>query len=257
MIAVICAGTRFPTGCRQRRRLGARFRLAAAGIVAFAGAWLAARSPAAAPNGATTASTTATATAVVESALAAALTVNGARVELMALELPAGACARARQVSRAEVQRPIEGSGRVAIKLVADGPDGESHETCQTWAWAKVRVVAKLAIARRPLRAGEALAGALTLEEREIRPGVRPLVDPDRAIATRFIAAGQVIDPAATRQPGPRPGDGIKVVVVSGALVVEQQGKVLSCGSATCATLPSGRRVEGTLVDGRLLVQVP
>lgn len=246
MIAVNHFAIELVTSRRDGRRLGARFRFVVAAAIVVAGACLVPRSSVAAPNGATA--------AAVETALSGALTVSGARAELLALELPTGACARERNVSRAELQRPIEGSGRVAIKLVADAPN---RETCETWAWARIRVVAKLAIARRSLRAGEALAGAVTLEEREIRPGTTPLADPERAIASRFIAAGQVIDPSAARQPGPRPGDRIKVVVVSGALMLEQPGQVLACGSATCATLPSGRRVEGTLVDGRLLVQMP
>ena len=48
------------------------------------------------------------------------------------------------------------------------------------------------------------------------------------------------------------------VIVMSGPLAIEVQGRAISCGAGrTCAVLPSGRHVEGHLEEGRLLVDVP
>jgi len=53
-------------------------------------------------------------------------------------------------------------------------------------------------------------------------------------------------------------GETVKVIVMSGPLAIELQGRAISCGSGRiCAVLPSGRHVEGHLDEGRLLVDVP
>jgi hypothetical protein len=44
----------------------------------------------------------------------------------------------------------------------------------------------------------------------------------------------------------------------AGALSVEQSGRAVPCPRGrACAVLPSGRRVEGRLEDGRILVELP
>jgi hypothetical protein len=53
-------------------------------------------------------------------------------------------------------------------------------------------------------------------------------------------------------------GETVKVIVMSGPLAIEVQGRAISCGAGRlCAVLPSGRHVEGHLQEGRLLVDVP
>ena len=57
---------------------------------------------------------------------------------------------------------------------------------------------------------------------------------------------------------GPAPGALVAVRIRSGALTVEQSGRAVPCARGlACALLPSGRRVEGRLTDGRLLVELP
>jgi hypothetical protein len=55
-----------------------------------------------------------------------------------------------------------------------------------------------------------------------------------------------------------RPGEIVKVMIVSGALVIEQAGRGVPCGRGrSCASLASGKQVEGDLVEGKLVVQAP
>jgi len=50
----------------------------------------------------------------------------------------------------------------------------------------------------------------------------------------------------------------VKVVLVSGGLAVEQVGRAVPCArNHNCAVLPSGKHVDGALVEGRLMVQLP
>jgi hypothetical protein len=54
------------------------------------------------------------------------------------------------------------------------------------------------------------------------------------------------------------PGEPLKVIVMTGALAVEMQGRAVPCGAGrTCVVLPSGRHMEGRLENGHLLVEVP
>ena len=190
------------------------------------------------------------------SALAESSTVAGARVELVALEGASASCRTDGADVRVETSRPVDGSGRFAVKLI--GHTATKGARCELWAWARLRVFASVRVARRPIRAGEALTPATIVEEREIRSGHVPMAAVDGLTADRAIGAGQMIEEGTARAPGPRAGEPIKVVIVLGALAVEQDGHVLPCSAGrTCAVLPSGKRVEGALVDGRLMVGTP
>jgi len=113
-------------------------------------------------------------------------------------------------------------------------------------------------VARRAIRAGEGLADAVRTEEREIKPGHVPAIVSAASVAERALGAGQMIEAEAVRAPGPRAGEPVKVLVVSGPLVIEQIGRVVACGRGrTCAVLPSGKHLEGTLDNGRLRVELP
>jgi hypothetical protein len=219
-------------------------------------------------------------------ALTGALSVPGsdARVELLRVTMPTRACGQGGEAPGVtfEVSHPIQGTGRVAVKFIAGGPSavvgaasavsatatkkeksGVTHQptpraACTGWLWADVRVMGPTPVALRSIRAGEPVTpGAVRLEEREIRAGQAPAVLGADVVADRLIAAGQVIEPSAVRAAGPRNGEALKVVLVSGGLQVEQLGHALACGRAQCAVLPSGKHVEGTLVGGRLMVTVP
>jgi flagella basal body P-ring formation protein FlgA len=190
--------------------------------------------------------------ALAASAAARALAVPGGRAEVLALEAPRP---RGCAASAAELAQPLAASGRVAVRL--RGADG-GGAPCEAWAWARVRVTAPALVAARDVAEGEALDGALRLEEREVAAGRAPVAAlPAAATAARRIAAGTSLDPAHLRV-GPAPGEPLPVVVRLGGLTVEQPGRAVACGRGrACAVLPSGRRVEGALEAGRLIVEVP
>lgn len=198
-------------------------------------------------------------TAEFRAVLSAAVPIAGARAEIVGLDRPVSACVTTGPGARIETSRPIEGSGRVAVKLTGARPDGA---TCDVWAWARVKVFAKVPITRRAVRAGDALEPVAQAEEREIKPGHLPAiwdaVTAAGAVADRSLGAGQLIEADCVRAPGLRAGETVKILIVSGALTIEQIGHALPCTRGrSCAVLPSGKRVEGTLVDGRLMVQMP
>ncbi len=191
-----------------------------------------------------------------KAALVAATTIAEARIDVVALDRPGGDCVTTGPEARVEVSRPIDGSGRVAVKLL--GSRSGAGSPCEVWAWARVRVFAQVPIARRAIRAGDVLASATQMEEREIRSGHVPAILTPESVADRSLGAGQVIEAAAVRVPGLRAGETVKVLLVSGALAIEQVGRAVPCARGrNCAVLQSGKHIEGTIVDGRLMVNVP
>ena len=191
---------------------------------------------------------------VVRHTLERALAAPGARIDSAIEERSSGRPVDCR-VSEAEVAQPIEASGRLAVKVSGRGIRGGF---CDSWIWVRVRVVAPVAVATRALRAGDPLEGAYDTEERELRPGHTPAVIGHSSVAARAVAAGQLLDGTVVGEPTLRPGEVVKVVVVSGALIIEQTGRGAPCARGrSCAVLSSGKQVEGELVDGRLVVETP
>lgn len=188
--------------------------------------------------------------APVLSALQKAVSVPAARIEVSAFapDVPKGCL-----VDDAAVGRGIDGSARVAVKLAGQTRAGAA---CSGWAWAQVRVFAPVWVTTRALRDGDALSGATEQLEREIVAGRKSVQAPVGLIAARAIAPGSIVEDNATRAVGGRAGETIKVMVAVGALQIEQAGRISSaCGRGrVCAVLPSGKHVEGALVQGRLLV---
>jgi hypothetical protein len=184
----------------------------------------------------------------VEHALQRALAVPGGRVELRTFRGPqAHTCA----VESAEVGTPLVASGKVAVRLLG--------EHCEAWGWAEARVFAKVLLAARALREGDPLEGATRLEERELHRGQEPLRTlPEAARAARAIPAGTALEQFHLHSEGPTPGSQIKVEVHAGPLIVMQTGRAVPCTRGhACAVLPSGRRVEGVMQAGHLLVETP
>jgi hypothetical protein len=180
-----------------------------------------------------------------------ALAVPNARARVVEFRPSLRDCA----VSSARVA-PILGSGSVAARLYGESKLGAP---CEGWAWVKVQVFAKALVTTRAVLAAERLAAATQLEEREIRPGQNPLaLLPDDAVATRLLGAGVVLDRSQVRGPGPALGAPITVLARAGSITLEQPGRVAPCPvNRACALLPSGKRVEGHLEDGRLVVEIP
>jgi hypothetical protein len=191
---------------------------------------------------------------VVQSALDAADVVPNGRVEILTLDRTPNTCAATKDL-RAEVPRPVDGSGRFGVKLVGTRAGGEP---CQAWIWVRLRVMAQVSVATRAIRLGESFVGATAGAEREILPGRQPATGLEGAIAERSVGPGQMIEAEMAQVPGLHPGQSVRVVMVAGGLSIEQSGRAVACGrNRNCAVLPSGRHVDGTLVDGRLLVEMP
>ena len=185
--------------------------------------------------------------AEVSEVLSRALTVPGARIVPIgwAAHLSAGCALR-----QAVIDGAVTGSGRLPVKLYGPG--------CTGWGWVRFEVWAPTASTTRPVRAGELLQPALLIEDREVRSGHPRVVPPPGALAARDLSRGTVIEPSHIAGATMASGESVKVIVMSGPLAIEVQGRAVSCGAGRiCAVLPSGRHVEGHLQEGRLLVDVP
>jgi hypothetical protein len=185
-------------------------------------------------------------------ALEKAINVPGARLDQASEERSTARGCLAREVT---VGRAIEGSGRVPVKVVGTRAGGAR---CEAWSWVRVRMVADVAVTRHAVRAGDALAEAVAIETRELLVGHPPAVLSPGAVAARAMPANTIVDADAATVATARPGELVKVLVMAGTLAVEQSGRAVPCQRArSCAILPSGRRVEGDLIDGRLVVTLP
>jgi len=186
-------------------------------------------------------------------AVAAALAVPGARAEVVDLRTTSGASCPA---VRAEALHPVTGSGSVGLRLTGTGPDGRP---CQAFAWARVRVTTEALVTSRPVALGESLQGAVVAAAIELRPGLgEPMAElPAGGRAARALPAGAPLLAGDIRQ-GPMPGEPITVTVRSGGIEISQVGRALPCDRGrACAVLPGGRRVEGRLEAGRLILEAP
>lgn len=192
------------------------------------------------------------AAATPEAAVAAALALPGARAEVADVRAAAG---RGCAPERWEAMKPVIASGAVALRLAGRDASGAR---CEGFAWAKVRVLAPALVALRAVRRGEPLAGAVAPGEAEVVAGRAAVAAlPPGALADRALRAGAPIDAGAIRA-GPLPGQPVAVVIRAGAVTLEQTGRAVACPrDRACAVLPSGRRVEGVLDGGRLLVEAP
>ncbi len=191
--------------------------------------------------------------ALAERTVSAALAVPGARAELLELRITTG---RACPADRAEALRPVTSSGEVALRLAGTGADGRA---CQGYAWARIRVVASGLVVSRAVAQGELLQDAVAQGEVELRLGRPPPLTGLQAgsRAARALAAGAPLLPTDVRD-GPLPGEPITVLVRTGGLELSRTGRALPCSRGhACALLPGGRRVEGRLEDGKLLLEAP
>lgn len=190
--------------------------------------------------------------APVEQALRAAAA-PGVRIQASGFRLPAApTCA----VEEAQADHTLTRSEPVALHVRGHLPNGE---TCSGTGWASVRAFGNLLILSVPVAAGGALEHAARLEERELtrlQPAVAEL--PSGAVASRALAAGSALSRFDVREAGPNPGAMVTVVLHHGALSLSQEGRAVPCSRGhACALLPSGRRVEGAWLDGRIVWEVP
>jgi hypothetical protein len=178
--------------------------------------------------------------------LARSLAVPGGRIVPLSWS-SSGNC-RIRSVS---VPRAIEGSGRFAVKYAGSN--------CSGWGWVRLEVWAETAVTTRALRAGEPLSSGIAIVEKEMKPGRMPFVPGEGMLAARMLPAGTMVGPADVSRSAVVAGDRIKILVMSGFLAVETQGRRVACPSPrACAVLPTGKHVEGRMDgNGRLIVEVP
>ncbi len=182
----------------------------------------------------------------VSESLTHALVIPGARIVPLSWSAPASC-----RIRNASVAHGIDGSGRVAVKFSGRG--------CSGWGWVHLEVWAETAVTTRAVHAGEAMASSYSMIEQEVGLGRMPFVPPDGAVAVRNIPSGSILRPGDVSTSAVLAGDPVKIIVVSGVLVVEAQGRRVSCGaSRACAVLASGKHLEGRMDDsGRLIVEVP
>jgi flagella basal body P-ring formation protein FlgA len=154
------------------------------------------------------------------------------------------------QAESATLARPIDGSGKFAVKLAGKG--------CTAWAWLKVDVWVQVPVTTRLVREGERLDDAVTFVDRQIASGRAPVTLTSDSVAARPLARGQAVMPSDVKRTSGNAGDTVKVLVQSGAIAIETSGRIVSCGrDKTCAVLASGKHVEGRLQNGRLFVEIP
>ena len=183
---------------------------------------------------------------VVRKALASAA--SGGRVELIdtGLALRQG-CA----LIAATADRP-ERSGIVGLSL--SGRDA-AQRPCSGKGWARVRVYAPVWTTARAVKSGEPLDGVVLEVEREVTADAPLEAVPAGARAAMSLARGTVLEARHLRPEGPEPGTRVTVVVVVCELRIEQVGVALACPGRACVRLENGRRLEGTLVDGKVVVR--
>jgi hypothetical protein len=185
--------------------------------------------------------------AEVQAAVNGAVAIAGARVVPVEYQPAKG---RPCPAESATIARPIDGSGKFAVKLSGKG--------CTAWAWLKLDVWAAVPVTTRLVREGERLDDAVTFVDRQISSGRAPVTLSAESVAARPLARGQAVMPNDVKRTGGNAGDTVKVLVLSGALAVETSGRLVSCGrDKTCAVLASGKHVEGRLQGGRLTVELP
>jgi hypothetical protein len=184
--------------------------------------------------------------AEVQSAVDSSVAIAGARVVVVEYTPSKG---RPCDATSATIARPIDGSGKFAVKLSGKG--------CTAWAWLTLDVWAAVPVTTRLVREGERLDDAVTFVDRKITSGRAPVTLSAESVASRPLPRGQAVMPNDVKRSSGNAGDTVKILVLSGALAVETQGRIVGCGrDRTCAVLASGKHVEGRLQGGRLVVEM-
>jgi hypothetical protein len=151
--------------------------------------------------------------------------------------------------------KEVDGSGALVLRFT--GFD-KAHVACDGWAWADLRVFAKVLEVTRPVKEGEALTGAIREKEVAVAQGERFFSTlPDGASATHELRPGSMLTDADIRV-GPRPGDPVVVLVRVGAIELSLESHAVTCerGQA-CALMPGGKRVSGRWQSGHIEVEAP
>ncbi|MBX7113997.1 MAG: hypothetical protein K1X64_06630 [Myxococcaceae bacterium] len=177
---------------------------------------------------------------------------EGRRAEVVRFQAEQSDC----QVQQAALKTAVRTSGRVAVQLKGQMPNGAA---CEAWGWVQVAVYGKAWVTTKPLRAGDALMPATVEAERELKSERTFLNElPADAQAARALPLGTALEEHHVKRSGVAWGAKVTVSLQVGALVVEQTGRSLPCGrEKTCALLANGKRVEGQLSNGKLWIVMP
>ena len=155
-----------------------------------------------------------------------------------------------------KVMRDVDHSMRIPVRFSGATSGGES---CRGFAWVHVRYFQSVFVATDDVTAGSRLRERLHRQEQEImapRDFLKTL--PNDALARRHLRQGEVVMTSAIRMNGLEPGSPIMVNLVKGALRLSVMGTAIPCnGLRGCARLPSGKRVEGTMENNTLIVEMP
>jgi hypothetical protein len=177
----------------------------------------------------------------------------GSGAEVVVVEyrptLPAGCIP-----SEASLAGRLDGAGRGLLRLT--GTNGRGAR-CDGYASVRAQVSMPVWVVGAPVAKGEAVGDRATKTLRPRTAG-QPVIDLDPAArAATFLPAGTILEPRhLVRADAPQAGTDIAVVVADGRLTVTAKGRVVACGNdRTCALMPGGRKVEGTMRNGKLYVE--
>jgi hypothetical protein len=163
--------------------------------------------------------------------------------------LPSGCSATAAIVT----STPASG-GDFIVRLTGTTATGT---TCEGWGHAFTTITVPMLVTTKAVPAGAALEGSVALMDRPWRASTRPVELHDGAMARTALPAGTVIEKRHVRDAGPDIGDAVTVDLRSGGISISQAGRLTSCtGDWSCATLPSGKHVQGRLEGSHLFVEV-
>ena len=159
------------------------------------------------------------------------------------------------RIKYAQVDRPIQRSGRVLVKTTGLQNNGVS---CQGWAWVSIKLKTKMWVVKTPVNVGDSLEGRVSRRWKELKNGRAPYQGTvSGLVANRFLSKGSPVRIADIRAMGPEPGTNISVVVSAQAIKIKQKGRVVPCnGTQPCAVLPSGKKVRGSYENQTLYVEV-
>lgn len=146
-------------------------------------------------------------------------------------------------------------AGRLMLRLSGTSGGGL---VCDGFATARAQLVGPVYVVTKPVARGAPLADAVTLEDRPVH-GLPSRVNnlTTGATAAQPLPPGTVLEARHVATQGPKAGDKVTVVLKSGAITLVQEARLAPCiPGRSCAVLPTGRRVEGQLVEGRLVVEV-
>lgn len=145
--------------------------------------------------------------------------------------------------------------GQVSLKLLGASSSGAP---CEGWARVHANIAVPALVTTTAITPGAPLAGNTATVERPWRPSQHLVTElaPD-AVAAESLPSGTPLELHHIRKAGPGYGDPVTVELRSGSLIISEVASLTPCTSGhDCATLPSGKHVEGELSGDHLIVEL-